>query len=59
MPPNLMGIKVPNMMVDSQVINYKADRLRILKSEKNQHIEHILRSYSKKSSVYSSTKVKV
>jgi hypothetical protein len=35
MPPNLMGIKIPDMAVDSQVINYKADRLRILKSEKN------------------------
>lgn len=54
-----MGIKIPMMAGDTNLINFKADRLRILKSEKNQNIEQVLRSYSKQSSVYSSTKVNV
>jgi hypothetical protein len=42
-----MGIKVPRMAADSQLVSKKVDRLRDLKTEKYEPIEKVLKGYFK------------
>ena len=58
MPGSLKGFKIPDMVIDSKIVNYKLDRLRMLKSEKLQPIEFKLREYTNNASIYTSSRPK-
>jgi len=47
-----MGIKVPQMGVDSKAVIYKAEQMRDQRAENNESIETVLQNYFKQSSVY-------
>lgn len=51
-----MGIKMANMAADHSTINYKTDRLRITKEEKQTPMEKQLKTYFKQASLYSGPK---
>lgn len=52
LPGNLMGIKVPQLGVDSKAVTYKAEQMRDQRGENNESIETVLQNYFKQSSVY-------